>query len=296
MNLGQAQIDQEIARYQMREAAQSMAEYVEKTYADAYGKMIEDVQKDQDMTAGEKSEEIARLYQEYNDRNLKTAAELMGGYDSGGISMADIVNFAKAAGNFAGDYNQSGIDSIMSMFNEAQASYNENAAKISELSSTSENLKAQLAVAEAAYARMTGQADAFSTAELNSAAAGAVGGLNHLQSEAYSFHAPSVGGGGEADGSHAKGGWDIPYDNYIARLHRGEMILTATQARQYRNNETSGGASAAEIGAAMSRAMRNVGFYFRETEVARTFGDSTTGRVNRNIVQANRRHHTGYGG
>lgn len=295
VKLGQAQIDQEIARYQMHEAAQSMAEYVEKTYADAYGKLIENVQKDQDMTAGEKSEEIARLYQEYNDRNLKTAAELMRGYEGGYFSMADIVNAAKAAGNFAGDYNQSGIDSIMSMFNEAQASYNENAAKISELSSTSENLKAQLAVAEAAYARMTGQADAFSTAELNSAAAGAVGGLNHLESEAYSFHAPSMGGG-ETPAFQAVGGWDIPYDNYLTRLHRGEMVLNATQARKFREGNYDSGASAAEIGAAMSRAMRNVGFYFNDREVARTFGNSTTGRVNRNIVQANRRHHAGYGG
>jgi len=105
------------------------------------------------------------------------------------------------------------------------------------------------------------------------------------------------GDGSAVDGSHAKGDWNIPYDNYIARLHRGEMVLTATQARQYRNNESSGGgASAAEIGREMSRAMRGVGFYFNDREVARTFGNSTTGRVNRNIVQANRRHHAGYGG
>lgn len=110
-------------------------------------------------------------------------------------------------------------------------------------------------------------------------------------------------GGGGAGGlrgakmaTHEKGGWDIPYDNYVASLHRGEMILTKTQAREYRNGNRGDGASAAEIGAAMSRAMRNVGFYFNDREVARTFGNSTTGRVNRNIVQANRRHHAGYGG
>ena len=34
--------------------------------------------------------------------------------------------------------------------------------------------------------------------------------------------------------SHAKGDWSIPYDNYLANLHRGEMVLTASQARQYR--------------------------------------------------------------
>ena len=31
---------------------------------------------------------------------------------------------------------------------------------------------------------------------------------------------------------HAKGAWSIPYDNYPALLHRGERVLTASQARQ----------------------------------------------------------------
>lgn len=33
---------------------------------------------------------------------------------------------------------------------------------------------------------------------------------------------------------HAKGSWSIPFDNYMAKLHRGEMVLTASQARRYR--------------------------------------------------------------
>lgn len=295
VNLGKAQINQEVASYQMREAAQSLSQYVEKAYTDAYSSMIEAVQNDQDMTAGEKRDEIERISKEYNERNLKTAAELMAGYESGAFSINDLANFAKAAAAFGGDYNQSSIDSIVSMFNTAQQAFNDSSAQIADLSQKTVDLKAQLDVAEAAYARMTGQADAFSTAELNSAAAGAVSGLNHLASEASSFHAPSMGGG-ETPAFQAVGGWDIPYDNYLTRLHRGEMVLNATQARKFREGNYDSGASAAEIGAAMSRAMRNVGFYFKDTEVARTFGDSTTGRVNRNIVQANRRHHTGYGG
>ena len=295
VELGKAEIDQEIASYEMREAAQSLANYVEKTYADAYGKLITEVQNDTEMSDSERTAEIQRLTQEFKDRNLKTAAELMQGYENGTFSMADIANFAKAAGAFANDFNQSGIDSIMSMFNDAQKSYNDNASKISELSSKSESLKAQLEVAEAAYARMTGQADAFKTDDLNSAAANATSGLNHLASEASSFQAPSMGGGG-VDGSMAKGGWDIPYDNYVARLHRGEMVLTATQAREYRNGDRGDGASAAEIGAAVKSAMRGMAFYSNNEVVARVYGDATTNRVNRNIAQINRRHRTGYGG
>ena len=41
------------------------------------------------------------------------------------------------------------------------------------------------------------------------------------------------------DDQHAKGSWSIPYDDYLARLHRGEMVLTASQARRYRDGEGS---------------------------------------------------------
>ena len=36
------------------------------------------------------------------------------------------------------------------------------------------------------------------------------------------------------DGSNAKGMWDVPYDNYVSELHRGEMVLNKSQARKYR--------------------------------------------------------------
>ena len=42
------------------------------------------------------------------------------------------------------------------------------------------------------------------------------------------------GNQGEGGGHHfAKGSWDVPHDMY-AKLHRNEMVLTASQARQYR--------------------------------------------------------------
>lgn len=57
---------------------------------------------------------------------------------------------------------------------------------------------------------------------------------------------PSGAGGGNngvggIDGSHADGLGYVPKDGYIARLHRGEMVLTAQQATNYR----SGGAQMA---------------------------------------------------
>lgn len=293
VNLGKAQINQEVASYQMREAAQSLSQYVEKAYTDAYSSMIEAVQNDQDMTAGEKRDEIDRISKEYNERNLKTAAELMAGYESGAFRINDLANFAKAAAAFGGDYNQSSIDSIVSMFNTAQQAFNDSSAQIADLSQKTVDLKAQLDVAEAAYARMSGQADAVSTTGLTEAVSAAESGLNHLASEAASFTAPTFGD--PADGTHAIGSPYIPYDNYHAILHRGETVLTATQARRLRAGG-GGSASSAEIAAAVRSAVLDLTMELNGQTVGRVFGDATTRRVSNNMSQMTRRHQYGYGG
>lgn len=40
-----------------------------------------------------------------------------------------------------------------------------------------------------------------------------------------------------SSGWDAKGDWAVPYDNYKAILHRNEMVLTASQARRYREGD-----------------------------------------------------------
>ena len=46
----------------------------------------------------------------------------------------------------------------------------------------------------------------------------------------------NVGVNGSAvDGSHANGLDYVPYDGYVAELHKGEKILTAGEAQQYNN-------------------------------------------------------------
>ena len=45
-----------------------------------------------------------------------------------------------------------------------------------------------------------------------------------------------------SDGSHAGGMDYVPYNNYVANLHRGEMVLTSEEATQYRKgNENAAG-------------------------------------------------------
>ena len=58
--------------------------------------------------------------------------------------------------------------------------------------------------------------------------------------------------------SHAKGGV-VPYDNYIANLHRGEVVLTASQARNYQSggSNVDFDAMEARIAAAIKAGMEN---------------------------------------
>lgn len=50
---------------------------------------------------------------------------------------------------------------------------------------------------------------------------------------------------GAIDGSHAGGLNYVPFDGYLAQLHRGEMVLTAAQAALLRNNQGTSDSSAA---------------------------------------------------
>ena len=55
---------------------------------------------------------------------------------------------------------------------------------------------------------------------------------------------PGVSGGGfSVDGSHKTGLDYVPYDDYIAVLHKGEMVLPADDAADYRSGGRTGGSS-----------------------------------------------------
>jgi hypothetical protein len=45
----------------------------------------------------------------------------------------------------------------------------------------------------------------------------------------------------DVDGSHAGGLRYVPFNDYVARLHQGEMVLTRAEADAYRNNRGHGG-------------------------------------------------------
>lgn len=78
----------------------------------------------------------------------------------------------------------------------------------------------------------------------------------------------------------AKGNWNVPYDNFPALLHRGEMVLNKSQARQFRDG-TGGGMAGLDgaVYSAVNKAMKKVNVMMSGEKV----GDLTTKRINRNI-------------
>ena len=58
------------------------------------------------------------------------------------------------------------------------------------------------------------------------------------------------------DGSHAGGLGYVPYDGYLAQLHKGEMVLTAGQAAMLRNSQ--GGVTTGQLQQAVSTAVNGM--------------------------------------
>lgn len=65
--------------------------------------------------------------------------------------------------------------------------------------------------------------------------------------------------GGATNGSHANGLDYVPFDGYIAELHKGEMVLTADEAKALRKGSTSGEYKTKTISAAESSLSKALG-------------------------------------
>lgn len=87
----------------------------------------------------------------------------------------------------------------------------------------------------------------------------------------------SEGGTGGGRG-FAKGNWTVPYDNFPSLLHRGEMVLTKSQARQFRD-----GSASENIGGNIGREIREAMGKINVLLSGEKVGDLTTKRVRHNI-------------
>lgn len=108
------------------------------------------------------------------------------------------------------------------------------------------------------------------------------GAFNNLTEAANSAASALSSINAGTDGSHAKGLWTVPYDNYLASLHRGERVLTASQAR-HMGESADGATIAAAVSSAVSKAMQDLSLVLNNRTVGKVFGDSTSRRVNKNI-------------
>lgn len=93
---------------------------------------------------------------------------------------------------------------------------------------------------------------------------------------------------------NAKGNWSVPYDNFPALLHRDEMVLTKSQARQFRDGTTGGtdGGMGDAIAAAVEKAMSRVYVMMSGEKV----GDLTTRRIRNNLNASSYSKLRAYGG
>ena len=70
---------------------------------------------------------------------------------------------------------------------------------------------------------------------------GLVSWFNGLWDSLFGNRSVNVNANATTNGSHAGGLSYVPFDGYIAELHKGERVLTANEARDYRRGEKSNG-------------------------------------------------------
>lgn len=135
-----------------------------------------------------------------------------------GMSFEQLESAAYATANELGESTEY-IKTLSESYKTQTEIAENNKKSIEELTLSSDRLKTQLDIANKAVQQMV--------RDMQSSVSSTTMTYGQYANEYYSKH------------SHAKGDWYIPYDNYPALLHRGEMVLTASQARQLREGSGS---------------------------------------------------------
>lgn len=246
-------------------ATEAMKEYAENTRQAA----IEDAKR---QTLSGLSNEYVSASQKYYEAEIRRDMA----QEQKGAAWEALLKYAGISGDFTGDIDQLAfaarsmanelgedqtyVNALVDAYNEAEKtiqSENESMASLNEKMIT---LSAELDIATAALERMA------------SAASGAAGsastGMN--SGEYYNWY---------YGGQHAAGQWNVPYDSYNL-LHRGEMVLSESQARAYRGGSGVDVSAITEAVAAAVRAgMQDV------TVKSYLSGRDVTDDVNRNTAR-----------
>ena len=156
-----------------------------------------------DIAQSEADSARASLVNYINSRLYEGEAEFK---DSGFMTIDQLKWMATDRANAFGDSKDS-INEWVRIFNEQSKEASKQSGEMDKLSKSMASLEADIAIANEALAR------------LSSAAGQAASVMESM---------------GEADGSHASGLNYVPFDGYRAILHKGERVLTATEANIYR--------------------------------------------------------------
>lgn len=195
IELGKAEINAEIYRYQQQEAARALAEgYL--------------AQREQYLA------DFGALPSSFNDAfaDYGSVEEMMQAIQSGEATFEDLSsvaeNYARAFVGYGEELgnSQGQVKTLIESYKDAEEKQKSNTDQITALTTTVGSLETQLQIAEAAAQRMAEKMAAYEV--------------------------PSIADPAE----HAAGNWFVPYNDYPALLHRGEAVLTASQARQFREN------------------------------------------------------------
>lgn len=212
------------------------------------------------MSDGEKAGFLAGVREELED--------MSGGTD--GLSrkfaeLMDNVSAYEAAGTETSDGLALAVENVKSRMQEAADSYVE---KVGDLDQ-------EAAATEAATNTMSGL-----VAGIDSSTPGVLAKLDSLASQmksrlTNSFANYTLTIKANIKGSNvpgAKSGLDyVPYDDYLVRLHKGEKVLTAEEARAYRAGESAGASGGADYdGAGFSGGSRGVTIIQNIQSVAQT--------------------------
>lgn len=96
-------------------------------------------------------------------------------------------------------------------------------------------------------------------------------------------------GGGGGGKSFASGTAYVPFDNYIANLHRGEQVLTKNEAeRREKGDSFDAAALERALESAIERALENVGVYMDGREVGNLVADSVSANIGAKANRAKR--------
>lgn len=212
------------------------------------------------MSDGEKAGFLAGVREELEDMSAGTE-----GLSKKLTELMDNVSAYEAAGTETSDGLALAVENVNARMQEAADSYVE---KVGDLDQ-------EAAATEAATNTMSGL-----VAGIDSSTPGVLAKLDSLASQmksrlTNSFANYTLTIKANIKGSNvpgAKSGLDyVPYDDYLVRLHKGEKVLTAEEARAYRAGESAGASGGADYdGAGFSGGSRGVTIIQNIQSVAQT--------------------------